>query len=233
MMRLRGVRFVICNFQPNTMQNIMEIAEFQGSNIIDIPELPGIYAWYYRPRAFGKGTKSVAKIMGKLIANPTGVKTEIAMRYGLIWSVDSDADVLHSAKRQPANKIVSDTVVDGGDLIKSFLLNFMAPYFTKPLYIGIDRKNLRQRIKNHYRRLTRLWDSDTQVSGYLSEHPDADIEEILGQLGLNHSFALNARVKGIAPRDLLVCVCPVETPSKLKDLERILQLIADPICGRR
>ena len=31
----------------------MNTIEFQGSNIAGTPELPGIYAWYYRPRVFG------------------------------------------------------------------------------------------------------------------------------------------------------------------------------------
>ncbi len=217
------------------MQNIPKIEEFQGSDIVDTPELPGIYAWYYRPRVLGKGTKSVAEILGKLITNPAGVKTEIAMRYGLTWIVNSDVDVLYGGqqKRQLANKIVSDTVSDGDDLMKFFLQNLMVPYFAKPLYIGIDQKNLRRRIKEHYDSLTQLWDSDEPVSRYLAGHPNADIQEVLDHVGSDHYFAINARVKGITPRDLVVCVYPVKTPSGLKDLERILHLLADPICGRR
>ena len=82
----------------------MKIDEFQGSNIIDAPELPGIYAWYYRPRVFGEHE---AKILGRLITRPSSVKTEIAMRYGLMWEVDSSVNVLYGGKRkrQPAIKL--------------------------------------------------------------------------------------------------------------------------------
>ena len=209
----------------------MKIYEFQGGDIIDTPECPGIYAWYYRPRVLGHDE---AKTLGRLITRPSSVKTEIAMRYGLMWEVDSNVNVLHGGQqaRQPANKVVSDAVVDESHLITSFLQNLMVPYFATPLYIGIDTKNLRVRIKDHYNSLTRFWDSDARVSRYLAGHPDADVEEVLDQFGLEHSFAINARVKGIAPRDLLVCVCPVETPVELRRLEQILQILTDPICGR-
>ena len=214
----------------------MKICEFQGTDIINAPECPGIYAWYYRPRAFGKDTKSVAEIMGKLITNPAGVRTDITMRYGLIWVVDSDVDVLYSAKREPVNNILSETVIGGGDLIKSFIQKLMIPYFAKPLYIGIDTKNLRRRITEHYDLLERLWSPDSDVSKYLAGHRDAPVEEVLKQLNLKHTFAVEARIKEITPRDLVVCVHQIErldNPDELKKLEDILQLLADPICGRR
>lgn len=206
----------------------METIELQGSDIFRTPELPGIYAWYYRPRVL---ENSGIEVLMKLITNPRSVKTEIAMRYRLMWAVDSDANVLYGSKRDPVNKVVSELVADGGDLTKSFIQNFMVPHFAKPLYIGIS-DNLSTRVTDHYNSLTRLWDSDAPVSRYLAGHPEADVEEVLDQLSLDHSFAINARVKRIAPRDLLVCVCPVETPVELRSLEQILQILADPICGR-
>ena len=214
----------------------MKIDEFQGSDIINAPECPGIYAWYYRPRGFGKNIKSVAEIMGKLITNPAGVKTDIIMRYGLMWVVDSDVDVLYSAKREPVNNVLSEAVVGGGDLMESFLQNLMIPYFAKPLYIGIDTKSLRRRIKEHYDLLDRLWNPNSGVSKYLAGHRDATIEDVLKKLNLKHSFAVEARVKEITPRDLVVCVHQIErldNPDELKKLEHILQLLADPICGRK
>ena len=210
----------------------MKIDEFQGRDIGDTPELPGIYAWYYRPYVFGDRE---AKTLGRLITSPSSVKTEIVMRYGLMWEVDSDVNILHGRKqnRQPADKVVSETVLNESNLITSFLQNLMVPYFATPLYIGIDNKNLRVRVKKHYDLLTQLWEPEDPISKYLGDHPNADVEEVLNQLRLHHSFAINARVKGIAPKDLVVCVCPVEIPGRLRDLERILQILADPICGRQ
>ena len=229
---------LICFSTQIQSQNIMKIFEFQGSDIVDTPDSPGIYAWYYRPRAFGRGTKNVAEIMGKLITNPTSVKTEIALRYGLTWSVDSNVDILYSStqKHQLALETVSDAVVNGSGLLKSFLQNLMVPYFAKPLYIGAAYQSLRSRIKKHYDTLTRLWDSNAAVSKYLMSHPNASVEEVLENLDYTHSFAVEARVKGIAAVDLVVCVYHIDSlnnTGELRELERILQILADPICGRR
>ena len=213
----------------------MKTIEFQGDNIAHTPELPGIYAWYYRPRVFGN---SAAKTLGKLITGPSSVKTEIVMRYGLMWEVDSDVNVLHGGRqtRQPADKVVAEIAASGSSLTASFIQKLMVPDFTKPLYIG-STQNLYQRVyREHFLSLTDLWDEDTPVSKYLTGHPDASVKEVLEQLNLPHSFPVEARVKGLSPRDLLVCVCQIEkldNQTELRKLEEVLQLLADPICGRK
>ncbi len=196
---------------------------------MEVPKHSGIYAWYYRPQASGN---NVSGILGQLIKTPFRVKTEIAMRYRVIWTAESEAEVLHGAELHPADQVVAKIVTDGGELIKSLLQQAMVPYFATPLYIGISR-DLSRRVKEHYDSLTQLWETDAPVSNYLEQNPDAAVEEVLNQFDLNHSFPLNARVKGIAPSDLVVCVFPVEDQEKLRDLEQILQILADPICGRR
>ena len=209
----------------------MEIIEFQGSNIVDIPQQQGIYAWYYRPPVFNNRE---VETLAKLITTPEGVKTEIAMRYNLIWETDSNVNVLHGGKqkRQPVNQVVSEIITDEGDLITSFLKSWMIPYFAKPLYIG-QTENLYQRVyKDHYIPLMELWEPNGSISKYLEENHSADVQDVLNRFDENHSFAINARVKGIAPRDLVVCVCLVDQQGNLRDLERILQILTDPICGR-
>lgn len=215
----------------------MKIDGFQGSAVVNVPELPGIYAWYYRPLALGDRE---TQIIGKLLTSPSQVETEIGMRYGLKWQVESDVDILYSANDMPANEFVSEIVSDGGNLINSFLQDLMVPHFAKPLYIGIHKTNLRERIQQHRDLLTQLWQSDSLVSQYLEAHPDATIDKVIKDLNSNspglklrHSFALNARVKGLTPRDLVVYVYPIQNTNKLRKLEQILQFLTDPICGRR
>ena len=215
----------------------MKIEGFQGSAVVNVPELPGIYVWYYRPLSLGDRE---AQILGKLITSPSRVETEIAMRYGLKWQVESDADILYSTKHQPANEFISELVSGGDKLINSFIIDLMVPHFSKPLYIGIHKKNLRKRIRQHRNLLTQLWQSDSLVNQYLETHPDATVDSVIKDLnsnspGLNlkHSFALNARVKGLTPRDLVVYVYPIEKTEELRKLEQILQFLTDPICGRR
>ena len=210
----------------------MEIIEFQGSRIVDIPQQQGIYAWYYRPSVLDNRE---VETLGKLITTPSSVKTEIAMRYDLMWGTNSNVDVLHGGKRkrQSVNKFVSEIIVDEGDLIKPFFKNLMIPYFAKPLYIGHTDNLYRRVYKEHYIPLTELWEPDDRINKYLEEHPNADVQDVLNQFDINHSFAINARVKGIAPKDLVVCICPIDLPGNLRDLEQILQILADPICGRK
>ena len=209
----------------------MKTLELLSSDIGDAPQQPGIYAWYYRPRTFGNRE---AETLGRLITNPSSVRTEIVMRYGIMWEADSDVDVMHGGKqkRQRANKFISDSIIYGSPLIKSFFQNSMVPYFATPLYIGIDNKNLHRRIKEHYDSLSQLWEPNGGISKYLGEYPEASVQDVLNQFDLDHSFAINARVKQIAPKDLVVCICPVDSQDRLRDLEQILQILVDPICGR-
>ena len=215
----------------------MTIIEFQGSSSKTVPECPGIYAWYYRPSVFGN---EVVEILCKLLTDPSRVKTEIVMRYGLTWEADSDVNILYSSERKPVNIFLSEIISINSDSIQSFLLDFMVPHFAKPLYIGIHRKNLRERIEEHRDSLTQYWKLDSPVNQFLEAHPDATVEKVIKELNLNrqeqdltHSFALNARVKGLTPRDLVVYVHPIKNTQKLRDLEKVLQLLVDPICGRR
>lgn len=211
----------------------MKIWELQGSDIYGTPGLPGIYAWYYRPRVIGNRE---AQTLAKLVSSPSSVKTEIALRYGVRWEVDSNVNVLcrEDNKRQPADKVISEAVKKGNDAMESFLKGLMAPYFSTPLYIGIDEKNVRRRIvEEHYNSLSQFWEPNARINRYLEDNPDANVDEVLNEFSLTHSFAINARVKGIAPRDLLVCVCAVDPPKELQEVEKILQILADPICGRR
>ena len=215
----------------------MAIFEFQADGKIKAPELPGIYAWYYRPLVFGTG--DINKL-SKLITTPSCVKTEIGMRYGLTWETDSDVNILYSAKRKTVDEFLLGTFDKSGELIRTFFLDNMVPHFTKPLYIGIDRKNLRERILKHRDLLDKFWNSESPIHQYISANPDATVEDVIKNLKLyvpdldvTHTFALNARVKGLTLRDLVVYVYPIEKQDELSDLEKILQLISDPICGKR
>ena len=209
----------------------MKIIELQGSGIVDAPEQPGIYAWYYRPRVLGSHQ---VETLGKLITTPSSVKTEIDMRYGLMWHADSNVNVLHGGKqkRQHANKVVSEIIADESDLIEFFFESSMILYFAKPLYIGQTDNLYRRVYKEHFTSLIELWEPNNRINKYLDEHDNADVQDVLNRFDENHSFAINARVKGIAPKDLLVCICSIDLQGKLNNLEKVLQILADPICGK-
>jgi hypothetical protein len=78
--------------------------------------------------------------------------------------------------------------------------------------------------------------------------PDASVDDVMKALNMEHSFALEARVRNISPNDLIVYAYPTtdipldsedsenseeDKPSLRRNLERVLQILTDPVCGRR
>jgi VanZ family protein len=226
-----------------------EIFELQGGDIATAPHATGIYAWYYRPRVFyGDGKDGVAAAISQFMNTRTRLEAEVKVRYGLRFRGESDLDTLYGTDRVPAASVITDAVDKAGDFVKAFIQGLMTPHFAKPLYIGIAKVLHNRVYKDHYLDLCNLWDSSSSVSRYLSSHRDASIHDVLTDLRLNHSFAIEARVRNLAPRDLVVFVCPTKELLKIEDataadggedspvlrtLEQVLQLLADPICGRR
>jgi len=88
------------------------------------------------------------------------------------------------------------------------------------------------------------WEYDSAVSRFLRATPGASVEMVMSQTGQGHSFALEARVRGVLPRDLMAYAYELpelagandgdqDEQSGRRALERLLQLITDPVCGRR
>ena len=89
--------------------------------------------------------------------------------------------------------------------------------------------------------------SDTsQGSLFIAANSQTTVQNVLDRLDIPHSFALEARVRGISSKDLMVSVLetdempagigpdtPTSDSSTRRALERLLQLLSDPICGRR
>jgi hypothetical protein len=166
---------------------------------------------------------------------------EIRSRYNVRWRGESDLIAHYGSTGTLLDDIIKDVLSYSPDFIAEFLKNYMTPAFSKPLYIGIA-SDLHERVhRQHYLGLCELWELDSSVSKYLSAHPNADVQEVLQDLSLNHSFAIEARVRGFSPRDLMVYVCVTDNMSvkqgeddsqRRRALEQMLQLLADPICGR-
>lgn len=229
--------------------NLPEIIALQGEDIATTPHSAGIYAWYYRPLVFyGDSNDGVVAVISQFMNTRTRLEAEVKVRYGLRFRGEYDLDTLYGTDRTPAANVISNAVNEAGEFIKAFIKGMMAPCFAKPLYIGIA-KVLHERVyKDHYIDLCNLWDESSSVSKYLSSHHNPSVHDVLVDLRLNHSFAIEARVRNLAPRDLVVFVCPTDGLLKIDDsstvnggedspllrtLEQVLQLLADPICGRR
>lgn len=71
--------------------------------------------------------------------------------------------------------------------------------FSRPVYIGIAR-NLYTRIYGqHFLSLTDYWDDHSRVSLYIRANSEASVQNVMDSLDIQHSFALEARVRVSPP----------------------------------
>lgn len=231
------------------MQGILEL---QGTSIVDAPRERGIYAWYFRPRVFwGQAESLIAKALSHLLDAPPELHTELRVRYGITWAADTELSILHGQRRVNAATMLSEALQQSSGFVRAFVQGMMVPAFAKPLYIGIADDLYKRVYGDHYNQLVEYWDEESAPSRYLSGNPDASVRQVIDELCLPHSFALEARVRGMAPRDLAVFAFPAtllldqdevlgqqHDPNsdaariRLRELERVLQLLGDPIFGR-
>lgn len=220
--------------------------QFQGGQISRVPSCPGLYAWYYKPLVLDE--KTIVKVLSSFIENSSEILTEVEMRYGLKLVSKSLMKAEFGVQKQSAKQIIHQVVEEADSFFMDFFKSDIFQSFSRPIYIGIA-KNLNTRIyKQHYLSLVDMHDMSSPVTSYLTGFPETTVQDVMNKLSLPHSFALEARVRNIAPRDLTVHVFTTNSlPSNIgidsedpqfdapsrRALERLLQLIADPICGRR
>lgn len=224
-----------------------EQRQFQGGNqIARIPRKSGLYAWYYKPLLVD--TNTLTKTLISFVDNQGEIQTQINMRYGVRLIAESSLNMFYGSQNQSLSEIFSEAIQYGENFITHFFQSEAVQLFTRPIYIGIA-KNLYTRVyQQHYSSLDQMWNDDSRISKYLTLHPDATVQTVINELNINHSFALEARVRQITPRDLMVNIFPTEDiPSEIGNdnediqadtnyrriLEKVLQIMADPICGRR
>lgn len=224
-----------------------ENRQFQtGREIAKIPSISGVYAWYYKPLFVDANT--LTKILASFLETPGEIQAQINMRYGIRLVSQSSLNIFYGSQNQSLTEIFSEVIEYGENFITQFFQSEAVLLFTRPIYIGIA-KNLYTRVyQQHYLSLDKMWNDNSGISKYLTLHPDATVQEVMNDLAMSHSFALEARVRKIVPRDLMVNIFPTEdvpneigvdsediqadTPHR-RILEKVLQIMADPICGRR
>lgn len=224
----------------------MEINQYHGPQIASVPAHAGLYAWYYKPLVVDNQT--VGRTLSTFLESPGDMSTEIRMRYGVVLEGRTSLSVAYGAQRQLAADVLEEAIERAGKFFSEFFKSKTLQLFTRPIYIGVA-KNLYQRVyQQHYLTLDEYWGVDNAVNKFLTSFPTSDVQSVINRFDLQHSFAIEARVRGISPRDLTVHVYPTDelptdigpdsddpladTPTRLA-LERIFQLLADPVCGRR
>jgi len=223
----------------------MPTIELRGDRVIDAPNEPGLYAWHYRPIRPNKD--SLLATWGRLLATNPTISTRVTNRYGVRYVSEGYGNVVLGAEERSVSEVIKEAFEQAPHYLEALLESEQFLIFCRPIYIGIA-KSLRERIySQHYLTLIEYWDDENRVGRFLRSHEDATVQFVMERLDLPHSFALEARVMGISPRDLSVSIFPTpQIPESIgvdsdinaesstrRALERLLQLLTEPVCGRR
>lgn len=224
----------------------VEVKEYQGAQIASVPRGRGLYAWYYRPRV-GVQKDALIHTLAQFLNPSQQVVTSVGSRYGIQMTAKAVAEVSIGAERQSVEDVLNDVYQEAEPFLSWFFHSRQFAHFCRPIYIGIA-KNIHNRVySQHYETLIEYWDPDSRLSKFTSNNKTASVGETMKALDIPHSFALEARVLGIRAHDLMVSVLATDKiPDQIgldespdaesgtrRALERLLQLLADPICGRR
>lgn len=223
----------------------MSYMELRGRQMEQIPQAPGLYAWYYRPQLISK--KSMMPSLVKLLSGSAQIKTEVVQRYGVRMRSEQSAQITIGSDNRSIPEAISSAFETADDFLQFFYGSAQFAHFCRPIYIGIA-KNLYDRVYGqHYSSLIDYWAPDSKISKFVSGSPDASVQMVMDKLSLPHSFALEARVCDIAPQELMVSIHPTDKmPNSIgpdlensaesetrRALERMLHLLSDPVLGRR
>jgi hypothetical protein len=218
-----------------------EYTEFRDARLTRIPQVSGLY---YRPRVVNR--EAIVKTLSRFFASESRITTSVHQRYGVKLVGSSAGEVVFGSDEGSVQSAMTDAFTNAEPFLEHFFASQYFAHFCRPIYIGIA-KNLYDRVYGqHYVSLADYWQDESGVSRYLAANGDATVQQVMDTLDLSHSFALEARVRGIAPSELSVSILETDQiPDSIgsdtasnesttrRALERLLQLLADPICGRR
>jgi hypothetical protein len=242
-MSLRFGEIVFSMSQMKTSSRADFLA-FQGSRICYVPDRPGLYAWYYRPMSIQR--ELTPGTLTRILSSETQITTQIDQRYGVRVVGRAIGKTIIGAEEQDISVAVTEAFDEAKPFLDWFFSTGQFIHFCRPVYIGIA-KNFYERVyKEHYVSLSELWEDTSRVSRFISANGHTTVQNVMDRLDLSHSFALEARVREISSKDLMVSVLVTDRmPSEIgsdaassdsatrRALERLLQLLSDPICGRR
>lgn len=220
-----------------------QVGQLRASRVYTAPSEPGLYAWYYRPSS--TDPKSLAAQIANLCIGPANAAFSLKLDYGLRFESRAQSTTRTSDGKSLA-EVIEEAFSESLDVLSEMLSNHLAPFFTRPIYIGMA-SSLRSRLYDgHFKEMLDLWDPDHPVSIFLettettSRHPAEIVEMVCRKLSIPHSFALEARIRGFATNELFVhyIVMPNAKTGNTADkgerraAERLLQLVSLPVCGK-
>jgi hypothetical protein len=218
----------------------------RGDTSYDAPSGPGLYAWYYSPLRMIESNQDLVAAFSSLLEAPAELSVRARARYGIVYCADTQMQVRVGGEEQQLRRLLVDALQGPSRALVQRFPKWLVPHFARPIYIGLARR-LRERVYfQHFAQMVEFWSPESAVSRLLQRDPEPGLGRVMATLGLPHTFALDARVRGIRPEDLKVHVLEVSDDLAsgipddedvgseiLRPVEQLLQLLADPVCGRR
>jgi len=214
--------------------------------LMQAPELPGVYAWYYRIELSDKdigdcitacnGATSdeercavVRLFLERRLFNYYREQPYTAVLTGPLKPTYTG--VLEN--QMPISESLVARVAAKPDRLRGLkeLLQQSIPFFASPIYIGVA-KNLRRRLLRHKALIERYQQS--MAAGLMEPQIETDAEED-PESDKDHSFAREvATARRFAAYNLVVHVMELATDEDglRVDIENLLNRINYPLCGR-
>lgn len=206
----------------------------------DAPETRGVYAWYHRPNL---GNATVDGVINAVVQED-GLGTEAALRrirafldvhifarfrapsYAasltgpLRPTYEGQLDMASAVSDSLVQRIAADPQRLRGI---ATALKGMSPYFASPLYIGMAKRSLRERLAQHKARILEIAQARADLGALDAESQDKSPDA---------SFALEVSRRGIPYTSLWVAVGPMPEVGEPVDIENVLNRLNHPLLGK-
>ena len=213
--------------------------------LMQAPENPGVYAWYYRIELSDKDITDCISSCSAASSDEQRcdvVRIFLERRLFTYYREQPYTAVLTGPLKPTYTGFLENQMPISPSLVSRLaakperlwalkdLLQQSIPFFASPIYIGVA-KNLRKRLLRHKALIERYQQSSAAV---LME-PQVEMEDEDVENDKDHSFAREvASSRRFATYNLVVHVMPLETDEDglRVDIENLLNRINYPLCGR-
>lgn len=211
---------------------------FSWAELSNVPDKPGIYAWYFCPQITAFDLEQIISdvrqltSVGKIDAAAVCVKEFLDYQLFRYFKEGSFTAKLSGALKPAYEGELEQIIQSSASLIERLqenpgrlkliakIIDVSAAHFASPIYIGISAKSLRGRIAQHRALIERFRSERGERRANGDERTEA-------------SFALEVVKRGVPLERLFVSTCIIEsTESVHADVENILNRIYHPILGR-
>lgn len=214
--------------------------------LMQAPELPGVYAWYYRIELSDKDITDCIASCNCAASDDERcavVRLFLERRLFSYYREQPYQAVLTGPLKPTYSGLLENEMPISPSLVTRLaakpdrlwalkdLLQQSIPFFASPIYIGVA-KNLRRRLLRHKSLIERYQQS--MAAGLMDPVADMDAEDD-GERDKDHSFAREvATSRRFATYNLVVHVMELETDEDglRVDIENLLNRINYPLCGR-